>query len=148
MTKSIDTFWLDLSLHHESCDPDEITNGLGIEPFLSGRKGDVLGPITRKATAWKCHFREGVGDERFVESLDDLLSFFDDSAQFFERFKASGGEIEVEVNQAVGMDDGILFKLHLDYDFLKTCGERGVSLRVQAWSSNDVAGGPGLTAAK
>jgi hypothetical protein len=139
MTKPVDTFWLDLKLHHDSCDPQEITNGLGIQPSFSARSGQVLGTITRKSTVWMCHFREGIGDDVFVESLESLLSFFDESAQYLERFKASGGEIELEVNQSVEMDDGILFKLHLDYEFLKTCGTKGISLRVQAWSADDGA---------
>jgi hypothetical protein len=137
MAKPIDTFWLDLKLNHDSCDPKEITDGLGIQPSFSARSGQVLGSITRISTVWMCHFREGIGDDVFVQALESLLSFFDHSTKYLEQFKASGGEIEIEVNQAVGMDDGILFNLHLDYEFLKTCGERGISLRVQAWSADN-----------
>jgi hypothetical protein len=138
MPKTVDSFAVDIKLRHPSYAPAEITGALGMSPWGYAKVGQETSYGVRKSTVWMCHFREGIGAEAFTQSLEQFLSFLDASAQYLESFRMSGGEIEVEVNQTVGIDDGILFNLHLDYDFLKTCGERGISLRVQAWSANDV----------
>lgn len=139
MAKPIDTFWLDFTLQHERCDPQDITTALGIKPSFSARKGDVLGTVTRKSSVWMCHFREGIGSEAFARSLDELLALFETSGQYIERFRQSGGELELSMNQVVSMQEGLLFNLHLEPYFLKACGDRGIALRVQAWSAQDVA---------
>ena len=134
MTKPLDTFWLDFSLRHPSCEPESITAALNLKPLSASRSGSKVGAATRRFTHWMCKFREGIGDEDFARSLEEVLSFHDASTDFFHQFIASGGEVEVAINQVIKMDDGILFKLTLDHEFLKACGERQISLRVQAWS--------------
>jgi len=134
MTKPLDTFWLDISLRHPSCEPESITAALNLKPLSASRSGSKIGAATRRFTHWMCKFREGIGDENFARSLTDVLLFFDALTGFFQQFSTSGGEVEFAINQVVKMDDGILFKLTLDHEFLKACGERQISLRVQAWS--------------
>jgi hypothetical protein len=135
MMKKRDAFWVDVTAHHESCDPGELTDALGLTPWFSSRRGDVVGTLARNSTVWMAHFREGNGDREWAESLEDLLSYTESRKEYLGKFARSGGDIEVSINQAVGMQDGILFKLQLDSRVLKVCGENGISLRVQAWSA-------------
>jgi hypothetical protein len=112
--KQIDTFWVDITARHESFDPAQLTEAFGITPFFSARRGDVVGTLTRKSTVWMVHFREGSGDHEWVETLEDFLALVDGQKKYLGEFTRSGGEIEVSINQAVGAQDGLLFKLQLD----------------------------------
>jgi hypothetical protein len=133
--KELDTFWIDITLSHESCNPREITESLGLIPFLAAKTGEEVGSMTRKSTVWMTHFREGTGDGEWEMTLEDLLSLINGQKSYLAEFERSGGKVELSINQAVGVQEGVLFKLELDSRVLKICGENGISLKVQAWSA-------------
>jgi hypothetical protein len=37
MARVLDSFWLDLTLHHPNCDPNAITQALGLQPWFSAK---------------------------------------------------------------------------------------------------------------
>lgn len=73
--KKTDTFWVDITLRHESCDSQKITEAIGLTPLFVVEAGEEVGTITRRSTVWMAHFQEGIGDEEWARTLKDLLLF-------------------------------------------------------------------------
>jgi len=137
MTKPIDSFWFDLKLRHPHQDPADLGEALRITPRLTLQKGNVYGPVTQESNFWLGRVCEGITDDDFVESLDDFASLIRARGEFVQQFTGSGGQAELSMNQIIGQDDGVLFRLSLSFEFLKMCGDYGISLQVQAWSAED-----------
>ncbi|HEY6412145.1 MAG TPA: hypothetical protein VIX42_00565 [Edaphobacter sp.] len=135
MERAVDSFWLDLTLHHPNCDPIAITQALGLQPWHSAKVGQVFGPVTRKSTVWMSYFREGIQNEEFAQALEDFMALLETQQSFLISFIDDGGDILLTVNQSIASDDGILFSLQLESFFLETLGNYGVGLRIQAWSA-------------
>jgi hypothetical protein len=135
MTRALNSFWLDLCLHHPSCDPIEITQALGLQPWFSAKAGQTLGTVTRRSTVWMLHFNEGVKDEEFAQALEDITAFLQINRDFLNILVTEGGEILLTINRSIAFYDGVLLSLHLQPFFLELLGNHRVGLQVQAWSA-------------
>jgi hypothetical protein len=133
-----DEFKIDLNLHHPSCDPEMITETLALKPWFAKENGAKVGDVTHKQTTWLCDFRRGTFDWDFATALEDVVTLLSKHEAFFAGFVGQGGEIELVLNSAVDASGAIgdkLLELSLHPWFLKQLGDRGISLRVQAWSA-------------
>jgi hypothetical protein len=135
MGRAVDSFWLDLTLHHPTCAPSVITEALGLHPWHSAKVGQTIGTTTKKSTVWMSLFCEGIKSEEFTQALEDLISLIKSREGFLKSFIDEGGDILLTLNQSVAIDDGILFNLHLEPFFVKLLGDYGIGLQVRAWSA-------------
>jgi hypothetical protein len=130
-----DEFKINLNLHHPSCDPEMVTDALGLKPWFAKRQGTKTGDVIHKQTTWLCKFRGGTSEAEFAEALEDVVTLLSKHEPFIDEFIQQGGEIELELNLAVDTDGDKLLELSLHHWFLKQLGEHGINLRMQAWSA-------------
>jgi hypothetical protein len=137
MARALNSFWLDLALHHPNCDPRVIAQSLGLQPWFSAKAGQPLGTLIRNTTVCMFHFREGMKDEEFAQALEDFITFLETNRGFLETFIAEGGAITLTLNRSIAFDDGVLLRLQLQPFFLEVLGDHGVGLELQAWSTSE-----------
>jgi len=130
-----DEFKINLNLHHPSCNPETITETLGLKPWFAKEKGTKIGNITHKRTTWLCKFRSGTFESEFASALEDVVTLLSEHEPFIAGFLGQGGEVELELNSTVDTEGDKLLELSLHPWFLKQLGDRGINLRVQAWSA-------------
>lgn len=130
-----DEFKIDLNLHHPSCNPETITESLGLKPWFAKEEGAKIGNVTHKRTTWLCKFRSGAFDSKFATALEDVVTLLSKHEAFFAGFIEQGGEVELVLNSTVDIQGDKLLEFSLHSWFLKHLGEHGVNLRVQAWSA-------------
>jgi hypothetical protein len=134
--KNVGSFWIDLHLHHPSCDPGRITQELRLEPSHSAKVGSQMtGTILRKSTVWMVGYREGSTDSEFTQALGDCIDLLEAHRGFFQSLVNDGGDILFKVNQIVDYQKGIMFSLWLESSLLEALGRNKASLEIQAWSS-------------
>ena len=135
MSMVTDEFKINLNLHHPSCDPEMVTKALALKPWFTKEKGAKIGNVTHKQTTWLCNFRNGRSESEFTAALEDVVTLLSEHEPFVAEFIQQGGEIELELNSAVDTEGDKLLELSLHPWFLKQLGERGINLRMQAWSA-------------
>jgi hypothetical protein len=133
----VDHFWLDLVMHHPSCDPVSITEALGLFPRAKLNAGQTIGTITQKSTFWMSRYRSGIDSEEFGQALEDFLAFLEAHSDYLRTFISEGGDIQLSIDQNVAWDDGIIMKLKLEPYFIQELGTYPVGLTVQAWSAEE-----------
>lgn len=138
MIKAVDTFEIDINIHHQTVLPEEITARLNLQPWIMLPKGE-FGGIARRSYWWGCHFREGLSNEAFDQALSDLQSILEREAPYFKMLRESGGDLEIAVSQSVLNDIGVIFNLMMSSEILLSLGLVGFDLRVQARSDTEVA---------
>jgi hypothetical protein len=99
------------------------------------KKGDKVGNVIHKQTTWLCKFRSGTFDSEFASALEDVVALISEHERFIAGFIEQGGEVELVLNSTVDAEGDKLLELSLHPWFLKQIGERGINLRVQAWSA-------------
>ena len=137
MARAVDSFWLDLTLHHPNYDPSAITRTLDLQPWFSAKVGQTLETITRNSTVWMLHFREGAKDEEFAQALEDFIAFLEKNRDFLKILITEGGELLLTLNRSIAFEDGVPISLQLQPFFLAVLGDYGVGLQVQAWNAED-----------
>lgn len=124
---------------HPTIDPDEITAAVGLKPSISSMAGRVrahANPLGRKAiwSTWNLPLHQ---DGRLNSGVMPLAEFLIGAAQRFEhcrdlflQLSREGGTVEFwvawyspETNSA-----GVL-----DYKLLKTCGDLGIGISIDAY---------------
>ncbi len=135
MHMATDEFKIDLNLHHPSCDPEMVTEALALQPWFAKKTGAKIGNVTHKRTTWLCNFRRGTSESEFAAALEDVVTLLSEHESFIAGFIEQGGEVELVLNSTVDTEGDKLLELSLHPWFLKQIGERGINLRVQAWSA-------------
>lgn len=131
-----DRFSIDLHLHHPSCEPNDITEALSLEPWFSRRVGDQIGKVVQRSTSWLCHFQRGEGETKFGEALEKLTLLISQREDFLLKFTGEGGQIEVALNSWTEIEEGKLFELCLYPVFLNQLSIHKISLRIQVWKGD------------
>ena len=128
------SFAVDLIIRGFTCSPANLSTTFGVQPEFAIEKGRQLGSVLQKRSIWAAYLHGGSTDEEFGTALNLFLKLLEQQNELVRELNKTDAEILCLIRGGVAEDDGIVFQLNLDPDFVRRCGLLNIGLQIEGWT--------------